>query len=147
MRTRWTDSGSKPWIVTLAAGAIFGVGVASHAGQEGSPPSCTASNPISSIVTLAKGQGPANNAKLSHVITGNIIDAGSLGPTAHRIEVCVGTEVTAVVTDTSGTPTNTAMGSLSCDSAKCSGVVTTTEKYQSISQDGRDRDSISFIPR
>jgi hypothetical protein len=56
------------------------------------------------------------------------------------------TEVTTAVTDSTGTATNTAAGSLTCDSAGCSGVVNATEKYQSTSQDGRDKDSITFIP-
>jgi hypothetical protein len=108
---------------------------------------CTSANPLTSIVTIAKGQSPTNNPKLSHTITGYIVDAGSLGPTAHRIEVCAGTSITALVTDTSGRPTNTAAGSLACISTKCSGVVNVSEKYQSISQDGRDKDSITFIPK
>jgi hypothetical protein len=95
---------------------------------------------------MANGQSPTNNPKVVHRITGNIVDPGSLGETAHRIPVCAGTEVFAVVTDTRGTPTNTASGSLGCDSGGCSGVIDATEKYQSVSQDGRDKDSITFIP-
>jgi hypothetical protein len=82
-----------------------------------------------------------------HRITGHIIDPSSLGDTAHRIEVCAGTQVTAIVTDANGTPTNTARGSLSCDAAGCSGTVNVTEKYQSVSENGRDKDSITFIPK
>jgi hypothetical protein len=102
---------------------------------------------VSKIATIAKGQSPTNNLKVIHTITGHIVDPGSLGGTAHRIPVCAGTEVTAVVTDATGTPTNTAAGSLACDPAGCSGVVNVTEKYQSISEDGRDKDSITFIPK
>jgi hypothetical protein len=81
------------------------------------------------------------------LITGHIVDPGSLDSRAHRIEVCAGTWVSAVVVDSTGTPSITAFGNLACDSAGCSGVVDVTEKYQSISQDGRDRDSITLIPK
>jgi len=110
------------------------------------PNSCAAIWPVANVVTTAKGQSPTNNPKVVHRITGNIVDPGSLGDTAHRIPVCAGTEVFAVVTDTTGTPTNTANGSLSCDSGGCSGVIDATEKYQSVSQDGQDKDRITFIP-
>jgi hypothetical protein len=108
---------------------------------------CAATWPETTIVTVAKGQSPTNNAKVSHEITGHIIDPGSLRDTAHRIKVCAGTRVTSTVTDATGGPTNTAAGGLLCTSGGCSGVVDVTEKYQSISQDGRDKDSISFIPK
>jgi hypothetical protein len=111
------------------------------------PVLCSAMWPETAIVTVAKGQSPTNNAKVSHEITGHIIDPGSLRDTAHRIDVCAGTQVTSTVTDTTGRPMNTAAGGLLCTSGGCSGVVDVTEKYQSISQDGRDKDSISFIPK
>jgi hypothetical protein len=111
------------------------------------PNPCTLTWPTTMSATIAKGQSPTNNAKITHLVTGNIIDPGSLGSTAHRIEVCSGTLVTTSVTDTTGIPSNTAGGSLSCNSAGCTGVVTVTEKYQSISADGRDKDSITFIPK
>jgi hypothetical protein len=112
------------------------------------PPSpCVTAWPRAVLLTKAKGQSPANNAKLTHRIYGNIIDPSSLGDTAHRIEICAGTEVRAVVTDTTGAPVNTASGSFVCSPAACVGVVDETEKYQSISADGRDKDSITFIPK
>jgi len=111
------------------------------------PSQCMIDNPVTAIVTVGKGQSPANNAKLSHLITGHIVDPGSLGPTAHRIGVCAGTSVTAVVQDATGSPTITSEGSLACDASGCSGVVDVTEKYLSVSQDGKDRDSITFLPR
>ncbi len=103
--------------------------------------------PATLIVTAGKGQSPTNNEKITHLVAGNIIDPGSLNSSAHRIEVCSGTLVTATVADTTGTPSNTAGGSLACNSAGCTGVVNVTEKYQSISADGRDKDSITFIPK
>jgi uncharacterized cupin superfamily protein len=99
------------------------------------------------IVTAAKGQSPTNNAKVSHAITGHIINPSKLSDTAHRIEVCAGTGVTSTVTDASGRPRNIAAGSLLCTSGGCWGVVDVKEKYQSTSNDGRDRDSITFIPK
>jgi hypothetical protein len=111
------------------------------------PNPCTAAWPVAQIATTAKGQSPTNNAKVTHLVTGNLVDPGSLSSTAHRIEVCSGTLVTAIVIDATGTPSNTAGGHLMCDSAGCTGVVNVTEKYQSISADGRDKDSITFIPK
>ncbi|MBW2542217.1 MAG: hypothetical protein JRF15_09010 [Deltaproteobacteria bacterium] len=46
-----------------------------------------------------------------------------------------------------GAPVNTASGSFICSPAACVGVVDETEQYWSISQDGRDKDAISFIPK
>jgi hypothetical protein len=103
--------------------------------------------PETQIVTTAKGQSPTNNAKVTHTIRGHIIDPGSLGASAHRIDVCSGTSVSSSVSDTTGTPTNTASGSLQCTTAGCEGVVHGTEKYQATSADGRDKDSITFIPK
>lgn len=111
------------------------------------PSACAESWPVTRIVTVGKGQSPDNNAKVVHAITGNIVDPASLGATAHRIDVCAGAFVTAVVSDASGTPTNTAGGSLACSSDGCSGVVVRVEKYESTSEDGRDTDRITFIPR
>ncbi len=111
------------------------------------PDLCTAAWPVTRISTTAKGQSPSDNAKVSHEITGHIIDPGSLRDSAHRIEVCAGTRITTTILDTTGIPTNTAAGGLSCTPDGCSGVVEVTEKYQSVSSDGRDKDSISFIPK
>jgi len=102
--------------------------------------------PVRSITTIGKGQSPSNNPKLVHVITGNIVDPGSLRETAHRIPVCAGTVVNVVVSDSTGTPTNSAGGSLSCDSAGCSGTVNVTEKYKSVSSDGKDTDRMTLLP-
>jgi hypothetical protein len=112
------------------------------------PPSpCVAANPVTSIDTVAKGQSPTNNVKLSHSITGHIVDADSLDSTVHRIGICAGTLVTAVVMDSTGAPTNSGVESLTCNSSGCSGVIEATEKYRSISQDGKDTDSITFLPK
>jgi hypothetical protein len=111
------------------------------------PVMCAATWPETTIVTVAKGQSPTNNAKVSHEIRGHIIEPGSLRDTAHRIKVCAGTRVTSTVTDTTGSPTNTAAGGLLCTPGACSGVVDVKEKYRSISQDGKDKDSITFIPK
>jgi len=101
---------------------------------------------VTTLVTIGKGQSPTNNLKLSHMIRGNIVDPGSLGGKAHRIPVCAGTMVTITITDQTGTPTNTALGSLSCNSAGCSGVVSDTEVYVSESADGKDKDRMTLLP-
>jgi hypothetical protein len=103
--------------------------------------------PVVMITTIGKGQSPSNNPKVVHMITGNIVDPDPLKDTAHRIPVCAGTVVNAVVTDSTGTPTNTAGGSLTCDSAGCSGVVNVTEKYKSVSSDGKDTDRMTLLPK
>jgi len=110
-------------------------------------PGCADLWPVAKICTIGKGQSPSNNPTLSHCITGNVVDPSALGPTAHRIPVCGGTEVIVVVTDTSGTPTNTSDGSLSCNASGCSGVVNAVEKYKSVSQDGKDTDRMTLLPK
>ena len=109
-------------------------------------PTCADMWDVTRIVTIGKGQSPTNNPKVSHAITGNIVDPDSLGDTAHRIPVCEGTEVNILVSDETGTPTNSADGSLTCDSAGCSGVVNVTEKYKSVSSDGKDTDRMTLLP-
>ncbi|MBW2691233.1 MAG: hypothetical protein JRE57_01185 [Deltaproteobacteria bacterium] len=101
----------------------------------------------SMICTIGKGQSPSNNPKVSMCITGNIVDPGSLGNTAHRIPVCAGTEVSVVVTDLTGTPAVSAGGSLSCNSAGCTGVVNVTEKFIVNSADGKDTDRMTLLPQ
>ena len=110
-------------------------------------PTCADVWGVTRIVTIGKGQSPTNNPKVSHAITGNIVDPGSLKETAHRIPVCEGTEVNIAVTDDTGTPTNTSDGALSCNSAGCSGVVNVTEKYKSVSSDGKDTDRMTLLPK
>ena len=80
-------------------------------------------------------------------ITGNIVDPSRLRITAHRIPVCQGQPVTVVVADTTGTPTVTAGGSLSCNSAGCTGVVNVTEKFKVVSSDGKDTDRMTLLPK
>jgi hypothetical protein len=107
------------------------------------------------MTTIGKGQSAANNAKVVHSITGNIVDPiGLCGTengtcTAHRIPVCAGTEVNVAVTDSTGIPTNTNIGKgvISCNALGCSvGAVNVTEKYKSASADGKDTDRISLLP-
>jgi hypothetical protein len=85
-----------------------------------------------------------------HLITGHIIGGkGAFGTTAHRIPVCAGTTVSIVVTDSTnpGGATNTAGGSLVCDADGCSGSVNVTEKYKSVSSDGKDTDRMTLLPK
>jgi hypothetical protein len=111
------------------------------------PPTCAQLNPSVTINTIGKGQSPTVNALIRHEITGNIINPGALSATAHRIPVCAGSTVTAVVVDIVGASTNTANGSLFCDSGGCSGVVDVKERYTSIATRSGDKDSITFLPQ
>jgi hypothetical protein len=115
---------------------------------------CAATWPETVIVTVAKGQSPTNNAKVSHAIRGHIIDPSSICPsggecTAHRIPVCAGTGVSIAVFDTTGgaTSTNIGKGVIVCDGAGCTvDAVNVTEKYKSVSLNGDDTDRVTLIP-
>ena len=112
------------------------------------PNQCVIDNPVSFIVTVAKGKSPAVNALITHTILGNIVDPGSLSSTAHNIRVCAGTNVNAAVFDLGGGGlTNTAKGSLSCNADGCFGVVNVKEKYTSTSSGSSDKDTIIFHPQ
>jgi hypothetical protein len=43
------------------------------------------------------------------------------------------------------TPTNTGGGNLSCNSTVCIGIVNATEKYTSVSSDGKDTDRMTLL--
>jgi hypothetical protein len=102
---------------------------------------------LATITTIGKGQSPTVNALIWHEISGHIINPTVLRPTANRIPVCAGTIVTAVVMDIVGASTNTARGSLACDSVGCRGVVNVKEQYTSIAPSSGDKDSITFLPQ
>jgi len=101
------------------------------------PIPCSTTWPSDSIVTIGKSNSPTNNSKVSHRITGNIVDPGALcsdsgACTAQRIPVCAGTGV---------------RGNISCDAAGCSvGAVNVAEKYKSVSADGKDTDRMTLLP-
>lgn len=114
------------------------------------PPTCADLNPVTTIFTNGKGQSAANNAKVVSAIMGNIVGAAGLGPTAHRIPVCTGTDVSTATTDATGTPTVTkSSAGVTCDaSASCTiGSIGATEKYTVRSADGKDTDTLTFLPR
>jgi hypothetical protein len=116
------------------------------------PASCSTTWPSSSITTIGKSNSPTNNSKVSHLITGNIIDPDAVCPdngacTAHRIPVCAGTAVTIAVTGSTDN-TNIGKGVISCDAAGCTvGAVNVTEKYKSVSADGKDADRMTLLPQ
>ncbi len=115
-------------------------------------PGCEDFWPVTSIVTIAKGQSAANNAKVSHLITGNIIDPAAVcsgdGPcTAHRIPVCAGTEINVAVMGSTDNA-NIGRGAISCDAGGCFvGAIHTVEKYRSVSADGKDTDRVTLLPQ
>ena len=109
---------------------------------------CSTLNPVTTINTIGGGQSPSNNPKLSHNVTGNIVGAGSLGSSVTRIPVCAGTSVSTALVDSTGTPTVTkSSAGLSCSSAGCSGTINATEKYTAKSADGKDTDTLTFLPQ
>lgn len=111
---------------------------------------CQGANPLTSIVTFAKGGSAANNAIVSTEVTGNIIGAPGLGPTADSIPVCAGTDVTTATTDTSGTPTVTkSSAGVSCGAgADCTiSAIGAKEKYTVQSANGQDTDTLTFLPQ
>ena len=107
------------------------------------------------IYTIGKGQSASNNAKVSHAITGNIIDpdqvcSGTRACTAHRIPVCTGTGVSIATTDSTGGATNSNIGKgdIACVGSVCSvAAVDVAEKYKSVSADGKDTDRMSLLPQ
>ncbi len=115
-------------------------------------PGCEDFWPVTSIVTIAKGQSAANNLKVSHRVTGNIVDPAAICPddgpcTAHRIPVCAGTEVHIAVTG-SAENSNIGRGVISCDAAGCFvGAIDVVEKYKSVSADGKDTDRVTLLPQ
>jgi hypothetical protein len=75
----------------------------------------------------------------------------SLGDTAHRIPVCRGTSVIALVTDTTNPAgaNNTANGGATeCFSFGCQVAdIQATAKYISRSSDGKDTDRMTLLPK
>ena len=118
---------------------------------------CLIDNPITSIDTLGKTGPPSRNQFVRHTITGHIIDPTSYKPKAHRIFVCEGSFVRAVVTFGAGgaCAKNTALGTLECgqigvegdDCNLCEGFVNGTEVYTSVSPNAGDKDRIQIVPR
>ena len=85
-------------------------------------------------------------------IVGHIVDPDNkLAPTAHRITVCAGTEVTVTVFDSSdsegGTTTITAGGSLRCEGLICMVTPVVAEKFTVVSSDGKDTDRMTLLPK
>jgi len=117
------------------------------------PTACDVTWGVTSITTIGKSNSPTNNLKVSHLITGNIIDPDSLCPagetcTAQRIPVCTGTEVIIDITGSTDN-TNIGKGNIFCDDgSRCSvGSMIFTEKYLSVSDDGTDSDRITLLPQ
>ena len=110
---------------------------------------CQLEWPVDTVTTIAKGQSPTNNPKVQNAITGHIVGgAAAFGPKAHRIRICEGTPVSINITDSTGTPTNTALSAgITCDSSGCAiPSLTATEKYKAVSNDGKDTDRVTLLP-
>ncbi len=103
------------------------------------------------ICMVVKGQSERNNAKVIMCIRGYIVNSSRLGITTHLIPVCQGELVTIEVADSTGTPTVTAGGSLSCDPTgnrtDCTGVVNVTQTLKVVSSDGKDTDMLVLLPK
>jgi hypothetical protein len=116
------------------------------------PEACDLTWQVSAITTIAKGQSAANNVKVSHFIVGNIVDPASVCPdsgacTAHRIPVCAGTDVFITITGSTDN-TNIGRGNIFCDESDCSvAAIHFTEKFISVSGDGKDTDRITLLPK
>lgn len=111
-------------------------------------PACADQWPVAMIHTIGKGQAPAENAKVAHAITGNIVDPGSIRYTADRIPVCAGTSVKITITDATGTPTNSAnTPGITCTASGCAAdAIAETQEYISRSADGNDTDRMTLVP-
>ncbi|MCH7643357.1 MAG: hypothetical protein IH974_00855 [Myxococcales bacterium] len=103
------------------------------------------------ICMVGKGQIESDNAKVIMCVRGYIVNSSRLGITTHLIPVCQGERVTIEVADSTGTPTVTASGSLSCNSTgnrtDCTGVVNVTERLKVVSSDGKDTDTLVLLPK
>ena len=119
---------------------------------------CLIDNPITTVDTIGKTNPQARNQFVRHAITGHIIDPESYTPKAHRIRVCKGSFVSAVITFGAGKvcATNTALGTLECgqkdqepeeDCNLCEGFVDSREVYTSVSPGGGDTDRIQIVPK
>ena len=117
------------------------------------PTLCTTQWPITTIITIGKGQKPSANQLVKHEITGHIIDPILTESNAHRIFVCRDSFVRARPFLPTGLPANsTARGTLDCNAGDppgrfCEGVVSSTERYTSVSDDGSDTDRMQIIPQ
>jgi hypothetical protein len=107
---------------------------------------------LDNITTIGKGQSPTNNLKVSHLIVGHIVDPLAVCPdngacTAQRIPICAGTEVTIAV-EGSTNNSNIGKGDISCNAAGCTvAALNVTEKYKSVSADGKDTDRMTLLPQ
>jgi hypothetical protein len=103
---------------------------------------------VATVVTAGKGQKQSNNFKVVHFITGNVTNPASLSITANKVFVCRGTSVDIVVSDSTGVARNSRKTSgMSCTSAGCTiDNVVKTQRYTSVSADGKDKDGIQIVP-
>ncbi len=103
------------------------------------------------ICMVGKGQIESDNSKVIMCVRGYIVNSSRLGITTHLIPVCQGELVTIEVADSTGTPTITAGGSLSCDPTgnrtDCTGVVNVTQTLKVVSSDGKDTDMLVLLPK
>jgi len=141
----WTKSGfvlSSALVVGLAVASASSAGPGSTTTTSTTLPAC--GDP--SFVTIGGGQSPANNAKVTTTVFGSILTAQSSDT---RIAVCAGSTVTTVVSDTTGTAivTKTSPGVVCGAGPACTiAGITATEKYTVKSADGKDTDTLTFLP-
>jgi hypothetical protein len=147
--TVFLDAGSEPTATPTATPTPSATATATPTPTATPEPTCRELWPVFTIMTIGKGQSPSNNPKVSHAITGHIVDPDSLSDTAHRIPVCRGTDVTADVTDATGDASNTANSEgIVCGDAGCVATnLQATAKYISRSSDGKDTDRMTLLPQ
>lgn len=109
---------------------------------------CAVDNPVTTVCTSGGQGSPEDNLKVTHCLTGNIINPFDVMHNAPRVSVCVGSSLSVTVSDATGTPKTTIKsGPLETNgSTTVSGVITERSSFESVSSDGKDTDRMTIDP-